>query len=150
MMPIGMDPDDFIRKNGKEKLLNLLKEKEIIQSFIWNCYLKDIDRNNPYEISKFEKKMKNLSYSIQDETLKKYVIEDILEKIKHLTPNQNSRQNFNNYYFKKRNDLEILKETKILHQKKKDLSKIQIIEYSILFIIINYIHIASKKNRTVI
>ena len=31
MMPIGMDPDDFIRKNGKEKLLNLLKEKEIIQ-----------------------------------------------------------------------------------------------------------------------
>ena len=101
MMPIGMDPDDFIRKNGKEKLLNLLKEKEIIQSFIWNCYLKDIDRNNPYEISKFEKKIKNLSYSIQDETLKKYVIEDILEKIKHLTPNQNSRQNFNNYYFKK-------------------------------------------------
>ena len=38
-----------------------------------------------------------------------------------------------------------MKETKILHQKKKDLSKIQIIEFSILFIILNYLEIASKK-----
>ena len=40
---------------------------------------------------------------------------------------------------------QILKETKILHQKKKDLSKIQIIEFSILFIILNYFNLASKK-----
>ena len=64
IMPRGKDPDDFIKKNGKEGLLNLLKEKEIIQSFIWNCYLKNIDQNDPYEISKFEKEIKNLSYSI--------------------------------------------------------------------------------------
>jgi len=32
-----------------------------------------------------------------------------------------------------------------LHHKRKDLSKIQIIEFSILFIILNYLEIASKK-----
>ena len=47
-------------------------------------------------------------------------------------------------YLKKKN-YQILKETKLLHQKKKDLSKIQIIEFSILFIILNYFDIALKK-----
>ena len=80
IMPEGKDPDDFIKQNGKSGLLNLLKEKEIIQSFIWNFYLNKINQKNPYEISKFEKEIKKLSYSIHDEILKKYVLEDFLEK----------------------------------------------------------------------
>jgi len=47
--------------------------------------------------------------------------------------------------FKKIDNPQILKETKILHQKRKDLSKIQIIEFSLLFIILNYFKIASQK-----
>ena len=145
IMPDGSDPDDYIKHNGKEGLLNLLKEKEIIQSFIWNYHLGKINQNNPYEISKFEKEIKNLTYSIQDETLKKYVLEDFLEKIKKLTPIQSSRKNYRYSPFKKKKEYQILKETKILHQKRKDLSKIQIIEFSILFIILNYLEIAKKK-----
>ena len=145
IMPKDKDPDDFIKQNGKNGLLNLLKEKEIIQSFVWNYYLSKVDQNNPYEISKFEKEIKKLSYSIQDETLKKYVLEDFLEKLKTLTPIQTSRQKYNYSPFKKKKEYHILKETKILHQKRKDLSKIQIIEFSILFIILNYLQIASNK-----
>jgi DNA primase len=145
IMPEGKDPDDYIKQKGKDGLLNLLKEKEIIQSFIWNFQLSKIDQNNPYEISKFEKEIKKLSYSIQDETLKKYVLEDFLEKIKHLTPIQTSKQNYRYSKYIKKKDYSILQETKILHQKKKDLSKIQIIEFSILFIILNYLEISSKK-----
>jgi len=145
IMPDGADPDDYIKHNGKEGLLNLLKEKEIIQSFIWNYHLSKIDQNNPYEISKFEKEIKNLSYSIQDETLKKYVLENFLEKIKKLTPIQAARKNYKFQPYKKEKDHQILKETKILHQKRKDLSRIQIIEFSILFIILNYLDIASKR-----
>jgi len=145
IMPDGADPDDFIKQKGKEGLIKLLKEKEIIQSFIWNYHLNKIDQNNPYEISKFEKEIKSLSYSIQDETLKKYVLEDFLEKIKKLTPIQTSRQNYKYSQYKKKQDYQILKETRLLHQKRKDLSKIQIIEFSILFIILNYLEIASKK-----
>ena len=145
IMPEGKDPDDFVKENGKNGLLSLLKKKEIIQTFIWNYQLNKIDRTNPYEISKFEKEIKKLSYSIQDETLKKYVLEDFLEKIKKLTPIQTSRQKYNYFTSKNKKDFQILRETKILHQKKKDLSKSQIIEFSILFIILNYFEITSKK-----
>ncbi len=145
IMPDGKDPDDYIKQTGKEGLINLLKEKVIIQSFIWNYNLNKIDQSNPYEISKFEKEMKKLSYSIQDETLKKYVLEDFLEKIKKLTPIQTSRRDYQYSTYKKKKDYQILKETKILHNKRKDLSRIQIIEFSILFIILNYLTIASKK-----
>ena len=145
ILPDGKDPDDYIKYNGKDGLLNLLKEKQIIQSYIWNYYLGKINQSNPFEVSKFEKEIKKLSYSIQDETLKKYVLEDFLEKIKNLTPIQTSRQKYNYTKFNKKKDYQILKETKLLHQKRKDLSKNQIIEFSILFIILNYLEIASKK-----
>ncbi len=145
IMPNGKDPDDYIKQNGKKSLIDLLKKKEIIQSYIWNYHLSKIDQGNPYEISKFEKEIKKLAFSINDETLKKYVLEDFLEKIKNLTPNQNSRHSYNFFQFKKNKKIKILKETKILHQKKENLSKIQIIEYSILYIIMNYAQIASKK-----
>ena len=144
-MPDGTDPDDYIKHKGKDGLINLLKKKEIIQSFIWNYHLSKIDQNNPYEISKFEKEIKSLSYSIQDETLKKYVLEDFLEKIKKLTPIQSSRRDYRYSSYKNKKDYQILKETKILHQKRKDLSRIQIIEFSILYIILNYLEIAEKK-----
>ena len=145
IMPDGTDPDDYIKQEGKSGLLDLLKKKEIIQSFIWNYHLSKIDQNNPYEISKFEKEIKSLSYSIQDETLKKYVLEDFLEKIKKLTPIQSLRRDYKYSPYKRKKDYQILKETRLLHHKKKDLSRIQIIEFSILFIILNYLEIASKK-----
>jgi DNA primase len=145
VMPDGTDPDDYIKQKGKDGLLTLLKEKEIIQSFIWNYNLSKINQNNPYEISKFEKEIKSLSYSIQDETLKKYVLEDFLERIKKLTPIQTSRRDYKYTTYKKKKDYQVLKETKLLYQKRKDLSRIQIIEFSILFIILNYLDIALKK-----
>ena len=145
VMPDGKDPDDYIKQNGKEGLINLLKEKEVIQSFIWNYHQSKINKNNPYEISKFEKEIKKLSYTIKDETLKKYVLEDFLEKIKNLTPNQSLGKNSNFFNFKKKKDFKVLNETKILHQKRKGLTKIQIIEFSILFMFVNYKEITSRR-----
>jgi DNA primase len=145
ILPEGKDPDDFIKQNGKDGFVSLLKDKQIIQTYIWNYHLNKIDQNNPFEVSKFEKEIKKLSYSIQDETLKKYVLEDFLEKIKKLTPIQTYKQSYNYNKFNKKKNYQILKETKILHQKRKNLSKTQIIEFSILFIVLNYFEIASKK-----
>ena len=42
IMPEGKDPDEYIKQNGLNGLVNLMKEKEIIQTFIWNFYLKKI------------------------------------------------------------------------------------------------------------
>ena len=64
---------------------------------------------------------------------------------KRLTPIQTSRRDDKFAFYNKRKDYQILRETKLLHHKRKNLSKIQIIEFSILFIILNYLDIASKK-----
>ena len=135
ILPDGNDPDDYIKQKGKDGLINLLKKKEIIQSFIWNHYLSKIDQRNPYEISKFEKEIKRLCYSIKDETIKKYVFEDFLEKLKTLTPLQDKENILNYSKYKKFRNYKVLNETKVLHKKKENLSKIEIIEYSLLFII---------------
>ena len=145
IMPEGNDPDDYIKQNGKENFKSFLEEKQIIQLYIWNYHIQKIDRSNPFEVSKFEKEIKKFCYTIKDETLKKYVIEDFLNKIKKLTPIQNSKQSY--LKFKKQNNqsYQILNETKTLHQKKNHFSKIQIKEFSILFIMVNYPDVALKK-----
>jgi len=146
IMPEGKDPDDYIKENGKENFISFIKDKQIIQTYIWNNHLQKIDRNNPFEVSRFEKEIKKLCYLIKDETLKKYVLEDFLEKIKKLTPIQNTRRNFQHFQkYNKKQDYQLLNETKTLHKKNNHFSKIQIKEFSILFIMLNYLDIASKK-----
>ena len=146
IMPDGNDPDDYIKQNGKKNFLSLLKEKKIIQNYIWDYHLKKINRNNPFEVSKFEKEIKKMCYLIQDETLKKYVLEDYLEKFKKLTPIQNTRRSYQSFQkHKNKRDYQILNETKTLHQKNSHFSKVQIKEFSILFIMLNYPEVVLKK-----
>ena len=105
----GKDPDDIIKDKGKSGFLKILEKKLIIQSFIWDTYVSKINKNNPFEITKFEKQMRKLCSFIKDNTLKKYILEDFLNKINTLTPNVNTKL----YpYFKKRIESKVLNETK--------------------------------------
>ena len=143
IMPKGEDPDDFIKKNGKEKFIDFIKLKKIIQSYIWDSYLSKVNAANPFEISKFEKKIKKACYGIKDEVLKKYILEDFLEKLKNLTPIQNYKKTFTPYANK---NFKILNETKQLYKEKNHFSKAEIKERSILYILLNYS--SSVKNKT--
>ena len=131
----GKDPDDVIKDLGKDGFEKFLENKSVIQSFIWDSYVNKINRNNPYEITKFEKQMKKLCSSIKDDTLKKYILEDFLTKINLLTPNFNKRINYN---FSKRKTFKVLNETKKIHLKKKDFTRENLLEFSLLFIMIFY------------
>ncbi len=131
----GKDPDDIVKEKGKDGFLKFLENKIIIQSFIWEAYLNKIDSNNPYEVAKFEKQMRKLCASIKDETLKKYILEDFLTKINKLTPNLNFKIKSN---FSKRTNFKVLNETKKIHLQKKDLTRENLVEFSILFIMIFY------------
>ena len=142
ILPKGEDPDDFIKKNGKEKFIEFLKSKKIIQSYIWDTYLSEVNTNNPFEISKFEKKIKGVCYGIKDEILKKYILEDFLEKLRNLTPIQNQKKSFISY--SKRN-FKVLNETKQIHKKKNHFSKAEIKERSILYILLNYLDCVKNK-----
>ncbi len=142
ILPEGEDPDDFIKKNGKEKFNQFLNSKKIIQTYLWDNFLSQVNTNNPFEVSKFEKKIKSLCFSIKDETLRKYVLEDFLEKIKNLTPIQNFRKTFSSY---KKKNFKLLDSTKQIFAEKNHFSKEELKEYSILYILLNYTNSLEKK-----
>ena len=135
----GVDPDDYIKEKGKEGFENFLTTKLSIQDFIWKIHSNDLDRNDPFATTKFEKKFKNLCRTIKDETLRKHILEFYLEKIRNLTPLQhyNKRKKIDNF--------KILNETKKIAFEKEHLSKEEIKEYSILFIMLNYPELISPR-----
>ncbi len=135
ILPEGNDPDDIIKKKNSETFLNILKQKIIIQKFIWETYSKQVNKNNPYEVSKFEKHMRKMCLQIKDETLKKHILEDFLDKISKLTPNLNFK---NNYYFSKKRNFRVLNETKKIHYQKKNFTREDLLELSILYIMIYF------------
>ncbi len=142
ILPSGNDPDDIIKSGGKEKFLNLLDTKKIIQSYIWEVYSNEMEKEDPFAISKFEKRLKNLCSTIQDSTLRKYILEDFLKRIDVLTPIQNRKRTFNKY---SNRNIRVLNETKKLYEQKDHFSKEQIKEHSIFFIMLNYPSVAMSK-----
>ena len=138
----GVDPDDFIKKNGQKAFEEFLQKKEIIQDFIWNKKIQNLDSNDPFMISRFEKEMRNLTYTIKDETLKKHILESFLKRMQLLTPNQQLKKN---YSFKKNQRTQLLDETKKIHRQRDNISKEQLTEFSILYLVLNFPTAAREK-----
>ena len=133
-LPDNEDPDSFVNKNGKDFFIKFTKEKKIsIHNFIFNHY-KNQTNNDPSSLAIFEKKIRAIAYSIKDEFIKKYVLEFFLDKISLLTPNANQNKNKNYYNYKKAKSL---KSTQKHFNETKNLSSIEIKEFSFLYLIIN-------------
>ena len=143
----GKDPDDIVKEKGKEGFLKLLENKVVIQKFLWNKYIEKININNPYEVAKFEKSIRRLCNQIQDKTLKKYILEDYLIKISKLTPHVNLN---NKFKFSKKQNFKVLNETKKIHMQKKSFSRLDLLEMSILFIMLNYKNVVKSKIKKLI
>ena len=142
ILPNGQDPDDFIKKNSKEVFIDFLKKKQMIQDFIWNFEIKKINLSDPYDVSKFEKKIKKIFNGIKDQTIKKYIMENLSQKISELTPNLNRSRNFNKY---KGKSYKMLSETKNIFEKKNKFSEENLKELSFLYLLITFPEIISHK-----
>ena len=116
----------------KWKDIKWWKSKLSIEEFISRIYLNNVDRSDPFATPIFEKKFRSLCESIKDKTLKKYILENYLEKIRNLTPLQKFSKS------RKIKNYRILSETKKISVAKDHLSKEEIKEYSILYIMYNY------------
>ena len=77
-------------------------------------------------ISRFEKEMRNLTYTIKDETLKKHILESFLKRMQLLTPNQQLKKN---YSFKKIREPNYLMKQKKIHRQRDNISKEQLTEF---------------------
>ena len=130
-LPDKEDPDSFVNKHGKDYFIDFTKtNKVLINNFIFQHY-KNKAKDNPSSLAIFEKTVRSIANSIKDEFIKKYVLEDYLEKIHNLTPNTNERK----YKFKPK--VRSLKSTQKFFNETKNLSYIEIKEYSFLYIVIN-------------
>ena len=138
-MSKGMDPDDYIREKGQKSFAELIARNLSIEEFIWRIHLNNLDRSDPFATTKFEKNFKTLCQSIKDQTLKKYILEHYLEKIKNLTPLQRFKRG------KRINSYRVLNETKKIAVERDHLSKEEIKEYSILYIMYNYPKLVSPR-----
>ncbi len=135
----GVDPDDYIKEKGRDNFEKFISTNLSIEEFIWRIYFNNLDRSDPFAITKFEKKFKYLCQSIKDKTLKKYILESYLEKIRNLTPLQKFGKR------KERKSYKILQETKKIVVAREHLTKEEIKEYSILYIMYNYPKIISPR-----
>tara|TARA_B100001175_G_scaffold279624_1_gene256933 strand:- start:1174 stop:2730 length:1557 start_codon:yes stop_codon:yes gene_type:complete len=130
-LPDKEDPDSFVNKHGKDYFIDFTKtNKVLINNFIFQHY-KNQTKDNPSSLAIFEKTVRSIANSIKDEFIKKYVLEDYLEKIHNLTPNTNDRK----YKFKPK--ARSLKSTQKFFNETKNLSYIEIKEYSFLYIVLN-------------
>ncbi len=131
-LPDKEDPDSFVKKNGKEYFIEFTKTNSIsIHNFLFEHY-KSETKNDPSSLAIFEKKLRSIAMSIKDEFIKKYVLEFFLDKINILTPNSNFKKNKSNYISTKS-----LKSTQKHFNERKNLTSIEIKEFSFLYLIIN-------------
>ena len=141
-LPENLDPDSYINQKGKESFLKFVESKIEIQNFVWDSYFQGIDKNNPYSLTLFEKKIKSLCGEVKDRTLAKYFLDNFMRKINELTPNINFRKN---NFFKLKNKINPLQKTKDVYRQRNKFEEEELKEFSILFLVINNLDIFRKK-----
>ena len=141
-LPENKDPDNFITEKGKNYFLTYANKKISIYNLIWNHYYRDIDTNQPSSLAQLDKILKNQSNKIKDETVRKYTKEFFLNKLNQLTPLTNKKQKINSRLYR---EVQPLNSTKEIFFKKKNYREVELKEFSILYLIINNLHVFEKK-----
>ena len=131
-LPDKEDPDSFVNKNGKDYFIDYSKKNKIsIHQFLFSHYKKHTS-NDPSSMAIFDKRLRSIANTIKDNYIKKYVLEYFLEKISDLTPHVSQFKK--NFYKKKTKSLETTK--KYLNESK-FLTRIELKEFSLIYLMIN-------------
>ncbi len=139
-LPEGEDPDTFVSKNGKEKFLKYFETNKIlIHEFLFEN-LKKQSNNSPTSLAILEKKLRYISNSIKDQYIKKYILDFFLGKISQLAPNLSKGKQFTIKH------VASLTETKKIYNESNAVTKEQLQEFSILYLMINNFNFFKKKS----
>ena len=139
-LPEGEDPDSYVNKNGKDKFLEYFNENKIqLHQFLFNHY-RNQSTNSPSSLAILEKKLRNIANSIKDELIKKYILDFFLGKISNLAPNLSKSKQFAIKH------VSSLTSTKKIFNETKSLSRAQLQEYSLLYLIINNLNLFKENN----
>ena len=135
-LPDKEDPDSYVNKNGKNNFIDFTKQSKLpVHQFIFSHYKKQTE-NNPSSMAIFEKKLKQISNTIKDDFIRKYVLEYFLEKISELTPHSN--QNNKKFYVK---STKSLASTKKHYHESQSLTGVELKEFSLLYLVMTNLNL---------
>ncbi|WP_075506324.1 DNA primase [Candidatus Pelagibacter communis] len=135
-LPNKEDPDSYVNKNGKANFIEFTKQSKLsIHQFIFSHYKKQTE-NNPSSMAIFEKRLREVTNTIKDDYIKKYVLEYFLEKIAELTPHSNQK-NKKNY----KKPTKSLDTTKKYYNESQSLSGVELKEFSLIYLVINNLNL---------
>ncbi len=131
-LPDKEDPDSYVNKNGKSNFVDFTKQNKLsVHQFIFSHYKKQTE-NNPSSMAIFEKKLRDITNTIKNDLIKKYVLEYFLEKIAELTPHSNQNKKF---FFTK--NTKSLESTKKYFKESQSLTGVELKEFSVLYLVMN-------------
>ncbi len=138
-LPNNEDPDSFVNKNGKNFFLDFTKKYKVpIHQFIFEHYKKNTE-NNPSSMAILDKKLRSIANNINDNFIKKYVLEYFLDKLSELTPHTSQRNKKN--FIKKTKSLET---TRKYFKESEKLSGVELKEFSLLYLLINNLRLIQE------
>jgi DNA primase len=68
-LPIGLDPDDTLKKHGNEFFENLVKDRMGLSNMIWNLEYEEINPKTPEEQAMLQAKLEGYCAKLTDKTL---------------------------------------------------------------------------------
>ena len=80
-LPEGQDPDDLLKTEGAEALRTVVAAAEPMASVLWRRALDENDRTTPERRAAFERDLKSLINTIQDDVVKKHYLSDVQDRL---------------------------------------------------------------------
>ena len=72
IMPAGMDPDDVVRQQGKNGMLELVSQAVSMSEFLWQCEIRNRDISIPEGRAELEAALLRSVRTIKDQTVRKH------------------------------------------------------------------------------
>lgn len=82
-LPDGLDPDDYINKYGKEKLIDLFTNNKVSSyDYLYEISKRNLDRNNPNSIVFFQQQIYEIINESNNNAISSYLLNKLSEELK--------------------------------------------------------------------
>ncbi len=115
LLPKEYDPDDFLMRNNPSSLQNVIDNCLSLSDFIWTSELNKEDISIPEKQAGFEKRIKTISETINNNTVREYYIKFFNDKLNDIKYTKKINLN-KNYTHKNQISSEILESERVKRQ----------------------------------
>ena len=126
IMPQGLDPDDYVNKFGKDGFAQLINKKKDITDFVFEYTAKQLKDYTASSLAELEKKLIDITNTIEDQIIKKYYKNYFKNKI------------FENLIKKNKNKLHKLQVANSFDMSRLEMSEQEVKEFSLCHLLLKF------------